>query len=364
MSAGQPSMADVARAAGVSKNAVSLALRNDPQISDATRRHVARVAARLGYQRNQVVGELMARLRRSGQSCFRAVLALINANRDADAFSTHPTVPSYVEGCRRRARSLGYTLDTFWLHDPSMTGEALVRVFAARNVRGAILVGLMDEDQLPARIRPVIERFPAVVTGVRTRDPALSFACVDHHVLAAQAVEQALALGYRRPALVLDAVIDELVQGRFTAGFLMGQRRIPRPDRIAPFYAVTSARQDASAFRRWLERVRPDVIFTLYTVVRQWIEQAGWRVPADVGLIQLEWRSAQPEWAGMHQHNDVVGEAAVEMLDGMLARGESGPPAFPRATLIGPTWVEGATVRRQRRPAGSPPSSSARRVPW
>jgi DNA-binding LacI/PurR family transcriptional regulator len=340
-------MADVARAAGVSKNTVSLALRNDPQIPLATRERVEKAANRLGYQRNQAVGELMARLRRSGQPGHQATLALVNANRNPDAFTRHPTIPSYVEGCRRRARSLGYTLDQFFMHDPAMTGEALSRIFAARSIRGVVLVGLMDENQLPPSILPVMKRLPCVVTGVRTRDPALSFACVDHHMLALQAVEHALTLGYRRPALVLDGVIDELVNGRFTAGYMIGQRRIPRANRIPPFYRVKEARQNPDVFCQWMKKAKPDVIFTLYTVVRQWLEENGWRVPRDVGLIQLEWRPAQPGWAGMHQHNDVVGEAAIEMLDGLLHRGESGEPAFPRATLIGPTWVDGATVRKR-----------------
>ncbi len=48
----------------------------------------------------------------------------------------------------------------------------------------------------------------------------------------------------------------------------------------------------------------------------------------------------------MDQHNDIVGEAAVEMLIGMIHRGESGIPLFPRATLLGSNWVNGTTVRQ------------------
>ena len=338
-------MSDVARAAGVSKNAVSLALRNDPQIPAATRERIARIAAELGYRRNPVVGELMARLRKSGQPRFQAALALINGNRDAAAFERHPTIPAYVRGCRRRAQSLGYTLDTFWLHDPAGEGRTLHRIFAARDIRGALVVGMMDENLLPRQFMPVVEAFPVVVTGVRTRDPALSFACVDHHVLALQAVEQALALGYRRPALVLDRVIDDLVQGRFTAGFQIGQRTLPKQQRIAPFHDIAAARRDGAVFQRWLAKAKPDVIFTLYNVVRHWLEDAGYRIPRDIGVIQLEWRPERPDWAGMNQHNDMVGEAAVDMLVSMIHNGDSGPPAFPRATLIAPSWVPGNTVR-------------------
>jgi LacI family transcriptional regulator len=78
----------------------------------------------------------------------------------------------------------------------------------------------------------------------------------------------------------------------------------------------------------------------------------GLRVPDDVGLVQLEWRENRPEWAGMNQHNDITGAVAVDMLTTMIHNGERGVPPFPRATLIGPTWVEGRTV--ERRPCETP----------
>jgi len=89
-----------------------------------------------------------------------------------------------------------------------------------------VLVGLMDTNHLPAHLQRVWERLPRVITGVRTRDPALSYSCVDHYNLALIAFERALALGYRRPGLVLDDVIDALVERRFSAGYVTGQRAL------------------------------------------------------------------------------------------------------------------------------------------
>jgi LacI family transcriptional regulator len=345
-------MAQVAREAKVSKNTVSLALRNDSRIPEGTRERIKKIADRLGYQRNAIVGELMAHMRRAKQPTFQATIALINANQDPDAFTDHPTIPVYVEGITRRAHALGYRLDTFWMHDPEVDGANLARILSARGIRGAILVGMMKQNRLPESFFPVVERFPCVVTGVRTRDPALSFACVDHHMLTLRAVEKALELGYRRPALVLDEVLDHLVNGRFTSGYLTGQRRLPVSQHLRPFYQVQECREDPAPFFRWMEEEKPDVIFTLYHVVEQWVKQAGRKVPDDVGLIQLEWRKSRPHWAGMNQHNDVASEAALDMLIGMIHNQESGVPEFPRATLIGSSWVDGKTVKPQMPSAG------------
>ncbi len=338
-------MSTVAARAGVSKNTVSLALRHDPQIPAATRERVERAAREVGYTRNPVVAQLMTELRKTHPGGRSRTLALLNANLDRQAFTRHPTVPAYVEGCRRRAAFHGYDLDEFWLHDPALYGEQLNRVLRARGVAGLVVVGLMKENRLPPRFGVTWQRHSVVVTGVRTREPTLSFACVDHHALVLEAMERARALGYRRPALVLERAIDRLVDGRFSSGFWTGQEPLPAADRVPGFDAVEAARDTPESFHAWFREWRPDVIFTLHTVVREWLESFGLKVPRDLGLIQLERRRGCADWSGMEQHNDLTGEAAVDMLVSMLHNDEPGVPAFPRATLVGASWVDGATTR-------------------
>ena len=288
----------------------------------------------------------MAEMRRTGSSRFDATLALLNANEDREAFRNHPTLPVYVAGATRRAAMLGYALDEFWLHDPQTSGERLASILRARGIRGVLVVGLLRTNQLPERMRAVWEQFPAVVTGVRTRGPELSFAGADQYSLALRAYEQAWALGYRRPALVLDPVIDALIDGRFTAGFLIGQQTFrPNASRLTPFTKIQEARTNLGFFQTWLTRVKPDVIFTLYHEVERWLEGCGLRVPKDIGLIQYEWRSQHPDWAGMNQRNDLVGEAAVDLLVSMIHNGQPGIPKQPVATQVTSQWVMGKTVR-------------------
>jgi LacI family transcriptional regulator len=338
-------MADIARDLGVSKNTVSLALRGDPQISAPTRDRVRAAAHRLGYTLNPVISHLMAELRRAEAPRAHRTIALLNGFRAADAFRVHPTIPAYVAGCRRRAAALGYGTDDFWLHDPQLDGARLSRILEARGIRGLILIGTMDDHRLPQRFAETWPRFACAVTGVRTEGPELSFCCVDHHALVLKAVEQALRLGYRRPGLAIDGKIDRLVEGRFSSGMAVAQQDLPASRRLPAFTELTAAREDPRAFRTWLRRWRPDVILTLYNTVRRWVEDAGLDVPRDIGLIQLEKRPDNSDWAGMDQHNDLVGEAAVEMVVGQIHNGDGGIPAHPRATLIEASWVPGRTVR-------------------
>ncbi len=335
---------DIARELGYSKNTISLALRGNSQIPARTREKVRAAADRLGYRPNAVVSQLMAQLRSARTSRLQAKLALVNANLDPDAFQNHPTIPIYVEGCEKRAAGLGYDFDHFWLHNPELTADRWLRILTARGIKGLVLVGLMDTNHLAAEFEPVWRKLPCVVTGVRTRDPALSFCCVDHYNLALIAFERAVAMGYRRPGLVLDDVIDALVERRFSAGYLSAQRMMARAQRLPVFGGLSGPRR-AERFRAWLDQHEPDVIFTLYNSVLGWLKAAGRRIPEDIGVIQLEWRASRPEVAGMNQHNLVTGEAAVDMVVSQIHNNEQGVQEFPRATMIGATWVDGASVR-------------------
>ncbi|MCU0793388.1 MAG: LacI family transcriptional regulator [Opitutaceae bacterium] len=342
-------MSTIAVRAGVSKNTVSLALRHDPQIPPHTRRRIEKIAHELGYAKNPVVAQLMTELRKAHPAGHRRTLALINANQSARAFTSHPTIPAYVEGCRRRAVQLGYTLDEFWLHEPELYGERFNRILRARGIRGLIVVGLMNENRLPPRFSVTWQNHAVVVTGVRTREPTLSFACVDHHALVIEAMEQARLLGYRRPALVLEDSIDRLVDRRFSSGFWTGQLALEPTGRVPAYLEVEATRAEPARFARWWGAHRPDCILTLHTVVAEWLEAAGLRAPRDVGLIQLELRRGCEDWAGMDQHNDLTGEAAVDMLLALLHNAEIGLPSAPRATLVGASWLPGKTVLPQIR---------------
>ena len=346
-------LADIARATGLSKSAVSLALRGDPQLPEATRTRVQAAAGNLGYRPNALVSHLMAQLGAGRTRRIRAKLALVNANRDRAALRDHPTIPTYVAGCEQRAARLGYSFDRFWLHTPGLTPARWSRILTTRGIRGLVLVGLMEANRLPEALRPLWQAWPTVVTGVRTEGPALSFASVDHHELVLTAMRQVRALGYRRPGLVLDDVIDRLVERRFSAGFLTAQRDLPPRERLPVFSEVPRSRTPPPEFRTWLQRCDPDVLLVLYNNVLPWLASCGRRVPQDLGVVQLEWRDHRPEIAGMHQHNFAVGAAAVDLVVAQIHHGESGVQEFPRATLIGATWTDGASC--PPRPRVPPP---------
>lgn len=339
---------DVARAARLTKSAVSLALRHDPRIPVATQRRVKACAKKLGYRQNPVIAHLMSELRRAADIAPSATIAVLNLNEDPLAFTRHPTIPTYLRGIKQRASSLGYTVDTIGAPVSTMDGSRLLQILRARGIRGCILTGMMRSNRLLPSLAPVWRKIPCVVTGVRTENPQLPFACADHHAVSQMAVAMALQMGRSRPALVLDRRIDELVQGRFSAGFLMAQRGIPFKARIPPLYH-DDEKGRPDGFARWILRRRPDAILTLYHVVEDWLQASGRRASRDIALVQLEWRPRQVSWPGVDQHNDRTGAAAVDLLMQMIHAGETALQTNPRAFFIEPSWRWGDEAILARR---------------
>lgn len=344
-----PVMADIAKMVGVSKNTVSLALRNSPLISSKTKRKIFAAARRLGYQKNDTFSKFMSEIKMSGLRRYRETIALINANENPDAFLTHPTIPTYVAGIRRAVEREGFAINEFWMFDPDLDARSFERILRTRGIRGGIITGLMDNNRLPKKFDGIWRDFEFVITGVRTYEPTLNFAVADHFLIAYKATLQALQHGYNRPALVLDRKIDELIEGRFTGGFLRAQLSMPSCDKIEPFFDVKEASENRSLFIKWFKKNKPNALICLYNSVRKWVDELGIKVPEDVGLIQLERRDPESEWAGLNQRNDLVGESAVERLSQLLYSPSGGKENALTATLVSPEWVESKTVCMQKK---------------
>lgn len=338
-------MAEIAAIAGVSKNTVSLALRGDSQVTDKTRMRIEAIARRKGYRRNPLMAHLMAILRQEQPVNYRCNLALINGHKDPHAFTRHHSIPAFVEGCNRRAQVHGYRFDNFWLHDPELTAQRLDRIMRTRGIKGMIIHGLFQAHVLPERFDGLWDRFPAVVTGVRTTNPPLPFCCVDHHEAVLDSMENIRRLGYRRTGLMLSTRVDTLVDFRFSSAFMIAQEGM-RPENRVPIYTdVDADLPQLNTLNDWMNRYKPDSILTIHTNTREWLEAIGYHAPDDIGLIHLERNRLSLDWAGIDQHNEAAGEAAVDLVSMLLQTGEFGSTVAPRATLIGGTWVNGSTVR-------------------
>ncbi len=339
-------MAAIAREAGVGKTTVSLALRNDVRLKRETRDHVQAVARRMGYQANAVVANLMAQLRAGRDPKYQATIGILNATPHRDGLRTLATFQAWTEGMRRRCAELGYGTDEFWIHDANVSPARLRQTLVARNIRGAVIAGVVQHRRIPPQFDTLWDELACVMVGLRPERPALNFASNDQFSTALHAARELALLGYSRPGLVIAPEVDDDVDHRFSAGIAAGWLGTGAESIVPGFDFQPTGR---AAFQAWFKKHLPDVIICLHREIREWLEELGLKIPRDVGLVHLDLGPDTSGWSGMNQNNEHVGSFAIDLVIGQLHRNEVGLPERPKCMMTESQWVAGKTVRRRKK---------------
>jgi len=338
-----PSCRDIARAAGVSANTVSLALRNSPRISAPTRQLVLRTAARLGYTPDPQLADYMRYMRRRRVTKNLPVIALINAHATPMARLTSPNIRGIAAAATNEAAQRGYRLEEFWLGTPGMSPGRLSDILEARGIRGAIIL------PLPAGCGPLElnwSAFVAVTTCYSAYRIGLNLVTTNRQHYLELALQELRALGYRRIGLAIDDDTDDRSHHQTLAHFLWDQSRQPRALRVAPLMVPVI---DQPAVRRWLDRERPEAVISTRNHVYGLIRALHWRIPQDIGFASLAASAGDvPSVAGVDESPAAVGVSAIDLLVGQLQREELGLPANRRLLLVEGTWIQGRTVQARR----------------
>src|SRR5688500_6290968 len=187
----RPTIADIARKAGVSKGAVSYALNGQPGVSEATRQRIIAIAEEIGFNPNSAARAL------SGSTANAVGLALCRPARILGIEPFFMELISGVEG-ELAARSYALTLQVVAGQDAEIA--VYRRWWGERRVDGVFICDLRIDDR---RI-PVLEelQLPAVVIGGPGHTGNLPSIWSDDAAALVETVEYLVALGHRRVARV------------------------------------------------------------------------------------------------------------------------------------------------------------------
>jgi DNA-binding LacI/PurR family transcriptional regulator len=187
----RPTIADIARRAGVTKAAVSFALNGQPGVSAATRERILAIAEEIGFQPNSAARAL---------SDGRAGAFGLIIDRPARTLGVEPFFTQLMSGIQAEL-SLDHTPLLFTMAEDQDAEIAMYRSWwAQRRVDGVFLVDLQIEDR---RI-PVLEelRMPAVVIGTPAGAGSLPAVWQDDAAATRAVVEYLADAGHRRIARV------------------------------------------------------------------------------------------------------------------------------------------------------------------
>ncbi|MDG4808255.1 LacI family DNA-binding transcriptional regulator [Micromonospora sp. WMMD1120] len=331
----RPTIADVARRAGVSKGAVSYALNGQPGVSEATRQRILAIAAEIGFSPSSAARAL------SAATAGAIGLALC---RPARTLGVEPFFMALISGVEAElsARSYALTLQVVADHDAEIA--VYRRWWGERRVDGVLVCDLRTDDiRIPALERL---RLPAVVIGGPDGTGELASLWSDDAAALTETVEYLVALGHRRIARV-GGLPDLRHTAIRTDAFVAVCRRLGLADAVTVSSDYTGE-EGGRATRRLLSAAqRPtalifdnDVMAVAGLSVAQ---EMGLTVPADLSIVAWDdsplCRLVHPPLTALGRDISAYGAHAARQLLAVVA----GQPASrvqdetPRLTPRGST---------------------------
>lgn len=183
----RPTIADVARRAGVSKGAVSYALNGQPGVSEATRQRILAIAREIGFNPNSAARAL------SGASANAVGLTL---SRPARILGIEPFFMELISGVEGELSARSYALTLQVVADPEAEVAVYRRWWGERRVDGVFVCDLRVDDQRVPALKEL--QLPAVIIGGPQHTGGLASVWSDEAAALDEVVAYLVALGHRR----------------------------------------------------------------------------------------------------------------------------------------------------------------------
>lgn len=339
MIARRTTIRDIAQAAGVHYATVSRALQDNPKIAPETRKRIHEFAEKLGYVPDPMLSALTTYRSQIRATHYRATIAWVTNDFTREGWRSCEVFDLYHKGARERARELGYQLDDFWLREPSMRWKRASDILIARGITGLILA---PQPRPKMRIRLDWEHLSAVALGYSIVAPQLHVVTNDQFHAVVTVVRKARSRGYRRLALIVSRSGDLRIDHGWTGGFLAQQQFWAEKDRL-PILSSDGITSDS--LKEWIQRYKPDAIISNTWLIGL-LKNAGYGIPNDIGFASytLDSDAMRGSCSGVDENPWATGAAAIDVLVGILNRGERGIQKTDQCVLVKGIWREGATL--------------------
>ncbi len=339
-----PTLAEVARAAGVSRMTASRALNDRAGVSREVRDQIVRLAGEMGYTLNRTAQKLSG-----GRS---RVIGLVSVQMYSQFVS------EVVSGALRAARAAGYEMLLYSLMSTEDALPGSVTQLLGQVADGVIALLPFAHEYLDA-----LSAARVPVLTVEDSVEHVEYPCVasDSYQGARAAARHLADLGHRRIAFITgNERLTSAVERRRGYAEVMAERGLPREGLVAR--GDYTERGGFEAARKLLALPkRPTAIFAANDQsalgALSAAQAAGLRVPRDLSLVGFDdvpgAAQAQPALTTVRQPMEQMGRAAVNTLLALLA----GLPA-PSPVITFPTElvVRASTAA----PRAAPPAKRSR----
>lgn len=336
---------DIAVQAGVGRSTVSLALKGHPKISPKTREKIRKAAEALGYAPDPMLSALATYRSRIRERTFHGTLAWIVSAQSDYQWEAGPYYSSYFAGAATRANDYGYHLEKFTANLNGITSTRLASILRARNVKGLLLCPQPRPD---TTMEFDWQDFAAVTFGYTLASPLLHTVASAHFLNTRHVVRELASRGYRRIGLAIDRTTDRRCGSNVYAGFLVEQALDQQLVRLPAFLEFDlgggHTRSYGPQLSSYVRKHRLDALISSDYRILEILSAQKIEAYTDLGVAGLSLPYADTPLSGVVEDSTQIGTVAMDILVGMVQRGERGVPFSPIRTHLEGIWHEGRTL--------------------
>ncbi|MBC8008624.1 MAG: LacI family DNA-binding transcriptional regulator [Burkholderiales bacterium] len=333
-------MSDLARIAGCSVNTISLALRDSPRISPATRERIHDLAREHGYRINPMVSALISSRRKTVPTQTIGILTKFARPFDEPAYQPQFYV-ELMRGIRAKAAALGFSLAEFpCAQAGAPDAKRLTQILLARGIRGVLLFP-SGEVETPY---PSLEwkHFAVLAAGFHARNWPVHRTALDQGRAMEICLHQLTARGIRRIGFGMTRALDARWGYAASGRFLSWQACVPPRDRI-PLVPGDAEIPQEIEFKAWVLEHRPEAVIIYYDFYVKQLEEIEGEHGIKVIPVTIN-SSDLPEVAGVTPRVAQLGATSIGVLARELYLNHYGIPAEPEITLVGSDWHDGTRL--------------------
>jgi LacI family transcriptional regulator len=330
-------MGDVARlAGGVHQSTVSLALRNDPAISESTRVLIQQAAQAAGYHRDPLLDAFNTRRMSARQHRSYPVVAIIADLSSRREFEQSPFHAALWRGAVTAAESLFHKPELFFVGPGALAPARLDSILYARGIVGLVTAGFRPTT-------PPLGLEWSRYCGVKIECldwPLPRFAIATDLLQGTRvALRRARLLGYNRIGLVLEP--DETARNDLIrAGYLIEHPPGMKP--IPPLLAP--AGMGANRLKKWIQKEQIDAILSARRETGGMLAAAGLQPGRDIGWACLAVVEPHKSIAGLVTDYARAGSLAVEQVVSLARLNQRGPATSAMVTYVPSEWKDGNSL--------------------
>ncbi len=342
---------DVALAAGVSINTVSLVVKDSPLVAPETKARVRTVIERLDYRPHAAAAALAsARSQTLGY--------VVSRGYDAAVGESYATIDVFHNQLLNAITNQAQAHGRYVLLDAFVDARRCLSLLNSGRIDGAVVDLTVGDDVLRYL---VAQGAPVVLVGRDAGDLPVSWVKADEEGGAYEATRHLLALGHRRPALLTvveasnSAIVEERTHG-YARALAEADLTLATTDVAQGDYTFASGVVQGQALLR--RDPRPTAIFAMSEIMASGMLQAAQaldlRVPEDLSIVTTEnsplVEYVRPRLSAVHVPMYGVGARATDILIALI----DDPVQVPRQLVLPTTFVD----RESCAPPPTPMSTS------